>query len=297
MSRVAIIRLPTRMISPDLPGRALLRRMLVRGFSRIFGGDDGIQSLCELAGTSRRIGIKINTIGGRRLSIRPAVAMGLAECLVDTGRRPEDILIWDRTGRELKEAGYDLNTSRSGIRIFGTDARGVGYQSELTSHRHIGSRFSRIQSDWADASISLALLKDHGLAGITAGMKNYFGAIHNPNKYHDDHCDPFVAEVFDAPPVRTRHILSVLDALVVQYHRGPAYHRRWAVPCGTMVFGVDPVAVDAVGWKIIESLRAKAGLPTLREESRSPGYLFTAEKMGLGTASSSVIETVEEELT
>ena len=297
MSRVAIIRLPARMISPDLPGRAVLRRMFVRGFDLISGGDDGRPYLSDIAGNSRRIGIKINTIGGRRLSTRPAVARGLAECLVDIGRRPEDVLIWDRTGRELHEAGYDLNTSRSGIRIFGTDARGVGYQPELTSHRHIGSRFSRIQSEWADASISLALLKDHGLAGITGGMKNYFGAIHNPNKYHDDHCDPFVAEVFDAPPVRTRHILSILDALIVQYHRGPAYHRRWAAPCGAMVFGVDPVAVDAVGWRIVESLRKKAGLPTLREESRSPGYLFTAEKMGLGKASSSGIETVEEELT
>ena len=59
-------------------------------------------------------------------------------------------------------------------------------------------------------------------------MKNYFGAIHNPNKYHDAHCDPHVAEVFDAPPVRSRHRLTVLDALLVQFHKGPAYHPQWA---------------------------------------------------------------------
>ena len=61
--------------------------------------------------------------------------------------------------------------------------------------------------------VSLPVLKDHNLAGVSLGMKNFFGAIHNPNKYHDNHCDPFVAEVFDVPLVRQKHRLTVIDAL------------------------------------------------------------------------------------
>jgi hypothetical protein len=54
------------------------------------------------------------------------------------------------------------------------------------------------------------------------------------------------------------------------------------------------VAADAVGWGIIERLRAAAGLRTLQDEGRAPDYLLTAEKMGLGRSNPASIETVEE---
>ena len=127
-------------------------------------------------------------------------------------------------------------------------------------------------------------------------MKNYFGAIHNPNKYHDSGCDPYVAEVFDAPPVTSRHRLTVLDALTVQFHGAPPSTPRWAARFGGLVFGLDPVAVDASAGRIIERLRAGAGLPTLEAEGRAPKYLATAEKMGLGRSDPAGIELVEEAL-
>jgi uncharacterized protein (DUF362 family) len=172
----------------------------------------------------------------------------------------------------------------------------VGYDAEPFVHRNIASRISAVLTDRVTASVSFAILKDHGLAGVTAGMKNYFGAIHNPNKYHDDHCDPFVAELFDAPPVRTRHRLTVLDALVVQYHRGPAFHAAWAAPAESLIFGTDPVAVDAAGWRLVERLRKEKGLPTLAEEGRPPLYLQTAERLGLGRAAETDIRLLEDEV-
>jgi hypothetical protein len=127
-------------------------------------------------------------------------------------------------------------------------------------------------------------------------MKNYFGAIHNPNKYHDDRCDPFIAQVFDAPPVKARHRLTVIDALAVQFHRGPSYHARWAAKFGGLIFSLDPVAADQAGWRVLERLREEAGLPSLEAEGRRPAYLSTAEKMGLGRTEASVIEAIEEAL-
>ena len=220
--------------------------------------------------------------------------MGLVGCLAAAGLAEKNILVWDRTNRELRDAGYRLTRGSGGPQVFGTDTDGAGYGEELVAHLNIGSLFSRIQVDFATASISLAILKDHGMAGVTAGMKNYFGAIHNPNKYHDGHCDPFVAEVFDSPPVKTKHRLSVLDALVVQYHRGPAFHPQWAERFGGLIFSFDPVAADRVGWALVERFRAAKGLPSLREEGREPSYLATAGRMGLGQADLAAIETVEE---
>jgi len=47
-----------------------------------------------------------------------------------------------------------------------------------------------------DTVINLPTLKDHGIAGMTMAMKNMFGAIHNPNKYHQNTGNPYVADVF-----------------------------------------------------------------------------------------------------
>jgi hypothetical protein len=102
-----------------------------------------------------------------------------------------------------------------------------------------------------------------------------------------------VAEVFDTEIIKKKHKLAILDAIVVQYHRGPSYHSKWAETLGTLIFSLDPVAADYVGWKIMEKLRAKKGLPSLKEENREPAYLKTAENMGLGKADQDKIEIIE----
>lgn len=296
-SRVVIIKSPGVLSRNGVLDGKALAAVFDRGIS-LLGGPEGEEAL--LRGLFKRedtIGIKVNTIGGRALSTRPETAAALVRVLSGAGFADDRIVIWDRTNRELREAGFSLRMNRGkGPRIYGTDSQGVGYSSQLVSHRSIGSLFSLIQSRTVTASVSLAILKDHGLAGVTAGMKNYFGAIHNPNKYHDDNCDPYVAELFETLPIKGKHRLTVIDALRVQYHRGPAYHAAWAEPQGALIFSTDPVAADFTGWQLIERLRARSGLPSLTEEEREPSYIRTASRMGLGQARSADINLIEEVL-
>ena len=277
-------------------GRLKIAEMLSLGFKHLNGAGETGDGLNRLFARGDRIGIKVNTIGGRQISTRPELSLSLAELLIKNGHPARNIVIWDRTNRELREAGYSLSDSSNSLKILATDTAGAGYETEIISHRSIGSLFSTIQTNFVTASISLAILKDHGLAGVTAGLKNYFGAIHNPNKYHDSRCDPFIAELFESSPIKDKHRLSVLDALVVQYHRGPSFHTQWAEQSATLIFSLDPVAADAVGWRLIEELRSKKGLPSLKEEGREPTYLNTAEKLGLGFAGSDSIEVIRDEI-
>lgn len=293
-SRVVIVKGQKLWAADGTADPAVVTRMYARGFARLTGAADDAGAVAALFRAEERVGIKVNTIGGRSISTRPEVALALAGWLAANGLREKNLFVWDRTTRELRGAGYPTGAPREGVKVFGTDADGVGYGPELVSHLDIGSLFSRILTEFVTASISLAVLKDHGMAGVTAGLKNYYGAIHNPNKYHDSGCDPYVAQVFDAPPVRTRHRVSVIDALVVQFHRGPSFHSRWAAKFDGLVFSLDPVAADAAGWTIIERLRAGAGLPSLADEGRAPKYLATAERMGLGRADPAQVETIEE---
>ncbi len=295
-TRVAVIRSPGVLSAAGELNPSQVALMVERGLSRLFGSHEAKEALRLVFKPSDRVGIKINTIAGRLLSTRPEVCLALVTLLTRSGLQEKNIIIWDRSNRELREAGFRLSLDSQRLKVFATDTEGAGYETELISHANIGSLFSTIQTNFVTASISLAILKDHGLAGITASLKNYFGAIHNPNKYHDAHCNPYVAELFDTPPIKNKHRLSILDALRVQYHRGPSFHAQWAEPCGMLIFAVDPVAADSVGWRVIEDLRARKGLPSLEEERRKPEYLSTAEKMGLGVASLKEIQILEDEV-
>jgi len=273
----------------------ILDRMFHQGLCLVTGNNNIKESIHSIFNEREKVGIKINTIGGKKLSTRPEVSLTLANLLCKNGLIPRNVIIWDRTNRELKQAGYRLNQNHNDIQIFGTDTQGVGYHQNLISHLNIGSLFSSIQYQRITSSISLAVLKDHGLAGVTAGMKNYFGAIHNPNKYHDSRCNPYIPELFQTKYIKGKHKISILDALTVQYHRGPSFHAKWAKIHGALIFSLDSVAADFVGWQLIEKLRAEKGLPSLKEEGREPFYLKTAEEMALGTATQNNIQIIETE--
>lgn len=296
MSRVIIVKGKGVLSDSRKINQDKLRQMYQRGLCCLTKKNIPEKALRTLFGKNEKVGIKINTIAGKKLSTLPQVSLELAQVLHSGGIQQKNILIWDRTNRELKAAGYRLNKHGEGVHIFGTDTQDVGYAKTPLSHLQIGSLFSKIQRNIISSSISLAILKDHGIAGVTAGMKNYFGTIHNPNKYHDDHCDPFVAELFDTSFIQKKHRLTILDALVVQYHLGPSFHPHWAEKLETLVFGLDPVATDRVGWSIIEELRSQKKLPSLEKEGRIPSYLFTAQKMGLGKADLDKIEIQEEKV-
>lgn len=295
-AKVAIVTAREALSQDGLPDPKVVLRMLRKGIELLSGGVKAEDFLLNLIPPGNTVGIKINTIGRRALSTLPETSVAFGLWLGKILGQEGQVIIWDRTNEELKDTGYKLSASPDSLRVFGTDSRNVGYQSEPVIHRNIGSLFSRIQAEMVTASISLAILKDHGLAGVTAGLKNYFGAIHNPNKYHDTHCDPYVAELFDCPLIKNKHRLTVIDALRVQYHRGPSYHPQWAEKAQKFIISTDPVAADAVGWQLIEKLRARKGLPSLKEEGREPAYLWTAERLGLGQARLENIEVVEEEV-
>ena len=239
------------------------------------------------------VGLKLNCLAGRPLAPRVEVVEALVRYLAQAGVPEEQILVWDRSDRELQRAGFDIRTDGKGYRCTGTNGL---YDKEVSESRSVGSCFASILSQKITKLINVGVMKDHDLAGVSVGLKNYYGVIHNPNKYHDSNCDPYLADLFEIDLIRKKHRLTILDALRVQYHRGPSYHPQWNEKTNQLIFGFDPVAVDAVGWKLIENLRAKKGLPTLSEERREPTYLQTAENLGLGLAHFDNIEIIEEEV-
>jgi len=243
------------------------------------------------------LAIKVNCLG---YATRPAVALGLAAAIGAIGLAPGKTIVWDRLNRELAARGYTLQArgagAGGGVRCFGTDelsGRGNwGYTAEVLTSGATGSLISRIVTDEATALVSASILKDHNLAGLTGALKNFFGAIHNPNKYHDNGCDPFIADACAQEPIRRRLRLTVCDATWPQYHGGPAPRRQWQWPYGGLILSTDPVAVDAVARDLLERRRAAAGMKSLADEERPVRHLASAQVRGLGTADLARIEVI-----
>jgi uncharacterized protein (DUF362 family) len=276
---------------PDEHG-ALLRKLLDAAMQKLTAAPDAATAWRQLFTPKDRIGLKVNTLG---LTTQPVVVDAIVVGLRQAGVPAENIIIWDRFDSELSKAGYKLNKSGSGVQCRGTDAErvGSGYQEKVETSGQIGSSFSKIIAEDVDVVISVPVLKDHNLAGVTLGMKNFYGAIHNPNKYHDQNCDPYIVDVVSHRFIAKKWRLTICDGVRAQYNGGPAAHPGFAWPFGGLLVGRDFVAVDAVGADLLDARRKEAGMKSLAEENRPPKYLATAVARGLGEADLRKIERIE----
>ncbi|MBW2459628.1 MAG: DUF362 domain-containing protein, partial [Deltaproteobacteria bacterium] len=127
-------------------------------------------------------------------------------------------------------------------------------------------------------------LKDHAICGYTGALKNItHGATFNPQHFHKHGASPQIAHLYAQDVVKSRVVLHVKDAYQVIYDGGPVdtlAHRR--IPYESIYVSTDPVALDVMGWKVVEQLRKDNGLPTLKAASREPTYLEIASQLGLG---------------
>jgi hypothetical protein len=293
-SRVVVIRHEALAAEGQGPAPERVRELLDEAVKTLTADAKAADAWARWFKPTDRVGIKVNCLG---YVTRPTVALATVAGLGAIGLAPQQTIIWDRTNAELRSAEYDLRSaSGKAPRCFGTDALGdrgnAGYGSEIVTSGGIGSFYSRIVTDEATALVSACVLKDHNLAGLSCAMKNFFGAIHNPNKYHEGGCDPFIADVCAAPPIRDHLRLVVCDALRPQYRGGPAKCLQWQWAYGGLIVSTDPVALDRVALEILEKKRAAAGLKPLEAEKRPARYLASAQARGLGTADLAAIEVV-----
>ena len=272
------------------------RRMLGlvdRAMQALFDRDRAAEAWKKLVRPGDVVGLKVNTLGGRGISTNRELVEAVCERLKEAGIRAGDIVVWDRDTAELERGGFHISTGGDRVQCFGTDR--VDYEPELSAWGTVGSRVSNILTQRTNVLINLPVLKDHDGAGVTIGMKNMYGAIHNPNKYHPDGCNPYIADLNMLPEIRTRLRLTICDCTTAMYDGGPAYKPERSWQMNAVMAATDPVALDYTGWQTIERKRAEKGLKTLAAEERAPKYIATAadSEHRLGICDAKRISVVE----
>ena len=284
-SKVVIARDPMLRGSSSSPESARVLKLLDRGVPP--------EMWKTLFKPTEVVGLKVNCLAGRGISTSVVLVDAIIERLQQSGVPAKNIVVWDRLDSDLERAGFHVGLAKSGIRYLGNDTS--GYEDDLLVFGAVGSLMSKTLTRVCDAVINLPVLKDHGIVGATMALKNLFGAIHNPNKYHPNLGDPYVADVYMLPPIRQKVRLHICDGLTAQYEGGPSFMPQWTWPYNGLLVSRDPVALDQTAWQILERKRAEKKLTSLKEAKREPRYIATAADSNhrLGTNDPAQIEVQE----
>ena len=257
------------------PDRAIIKQMLDMAVPEALGAQSPDSAWKMLFKPTDTVGIKVNCIAPM-IPTHPELAYAIADSLIGIGVPSEQIIIWDRDDRELTTSGYKINADGPGIKCYGTKPR-FGYGEELVVSRSVGSRISKILSRQCTATVNAPVLKDHNIAGLSMSLKNYFGAIENPNKFHGNNCDPFVADLYMSSHIKEKNKLIICDAINVLFEGGPTdYKPRYVWNYNGLIIGTDPVAVDQIALMLLEEKRVSSGLPPLADVGRPAKYINTA---------------------
>jgi hypothetical protein len=160
----------------------------------------------------------------------------------------------------------------------------MGYcmpEHSLRDDRRYRSHLSAVVTRLCNKIINIPVLKDHRSAGVTVclknlshGMNNNVARSHIPTVVHGftgqsrgeigpNQCNTFIPQAASHHVLRQKATLHICDGLIGVYEGGPGC---WNPTWGTwrhkgLFFGTDPVAMDHVGWDIIDTQRALQHLP------------------------------------
>jgi uncharacterized protein (DUF362 family) len=220
-SRLVLARDPRLRPSGKSLDRDRVAELLDRAMQTYYDSDDPVEPWRKLVRPGEVVGLKVNCLSGRGNSTTPELVDAVCERLQQAGVPAENIVIWDRLNKDLEKGGFKIAYKGRGVRCFGNDA--TGFEDELSTFGEVGSLVCRTMTRACDCVINMPVIKDHSIAGITVSLKNMFGAIHNPNKYHLNLGDPYVPDVYNLPEIRNKIRLIICDATTIQYEGGPSY--------------------------------------------------------------------------
>lgn len=266
------------------------------------------------------VGIKVSTGGGPTSGTHPAVVDAIVTGLRAAGVPANRIIVWDKNYGDLIAAGFRPDAANYRLRwidaasgydpdailtapvlgklIWGDSkfgrrdlARKVDLLSggdQLSSQ----SFYAKVLSKEVTKVINVPSLQDSFLTGINGALASMtIQNIDNWRRFTKEpmYGDPYLAEIYADPVIHDKVVLTILDALYLQFAGGPFSNPNFAVPYHSLFASRDPVAIDATARRLIDEQRAVNKLPSVKDLT---GYLDSAQQMGLGNDDDDQIELV-----
>lgn len=272
----------------------IVGEMMDRGIMKLAGRDSAKEAWKDFVLPDDIVGIKINPLAGKQFSTRRIVVDKIIEGLYGAGVLNNQIVIWDRFEAHLINAGFKINRTDQGVRVYASDSPDVGYDDEVfyetkkdsIVRRENGSkksRYSKIVTRDIDVIINVPVMKHHAMTGVSGCLKNLaFGSVDNTRRFHPSplHGDPAIAEIFDHEILRDKVVLNIVDGLLASFDGGPVYDPKGEWQYGGILMSRDPVALDQVLLQSVGDKREEMELPSI---TRLSNHIRTAWRAGIGT--------------
>lgn len=106
------------------------------------------------------------------------------------------------------------------------------------------------------ALVNVRPIRTHHWSGVGGCLKNHIMFVPNPAAYHEEACSD-LGKIWTYPIIKGKTRLNILSALQPQFYGRGAhfFDRRYVWPYKGLIVGTDPVAVDAVGARLLQLKR------------------------------------------
>lgn len=320
--RVVAVQNPAVLVSGKYQA-AEIQQMVRLGMTNLTGTDGWVDAWRRFFEPGDVVGIKVNPVGQPYVISDATVVREIITGLEAAGVKRRDIVVYDRYRDQFLKAGFDkwlpdgVRTSSAAQEYDGVQQGIKGYDpdhymdmaltlpgysvDDVRARRSYAARFITQE---VNKLVNLPCLKDHQSAGVTLSLKNLsHGLVNNVCRSHSSStlnvCNEFIPSAVSLPVIRNKTILHILDGVKGLYHGGPSARPQFVWEHNTLYFATDPVALDHIGWEVIDAKRVSVGMKKLFEATpdqfstflhRQPEHVEIAGALGLGEWTRSKID-------
>jgi uncharacterized protein (DUF362 family) len=269
------------------PKAEIAKQLLEKAMMEFTGAPNLVEAMKNFIHKDDVVAIKPNGIAGQKgatMATNYELVLPLVEACIALGVPPDKITVYEQFPGFLlgTRVGTKNHALPAGVQT-GTHNNRNHPMQDIRLYQGIPTKYCKFFLD-ATAVIDLTMIKDHSICGYTGTLKNItHGNVDNPHDHHAHNASPQIAVLYNHPIVTSRVRLHVTDAFKVMYDKGPLdKDPKTRIPHGAVYVATDPVAMDTIGWQVVEAERKQRNLKTLAQMKREPRYIKSASELGLG---------------
>ena len=267
------------------------KEMLRRALEELTGQADMAQAAALFVHRDDKVCVKVNGIATEKMGTNKELVLPFIEAMIASGVSPDNITVLEQYGSFLAGTRVSAQNVPKGVKV------SIHQNQDATMDFRVipgtggtQTKFVRALTE-STALINFSLIKDHSICGYTGCLKNMtHGCSINPEAFHGHHASPQIALMAAQDVIKSRMRLHITDGFKVMAHGGPLWKNpQYVLPHEAVYVTTDPVAMDTIGWEIVDKARADFKLRSLTDDRRTPAYIQDAADLGLGIADRSAI--------
>jgi hypothetical protein len=264
------------------PKEDVAKQMLERVMTELTGEASLEKAVARFFHKDDKVAIKVNGIAGQKgqtMATNKELVLPFIDALLAMGIPPANVWVYEQyymTGCRID----DKNLPK-GVKCY-NHGNGQATMDDIVVGG-IKTKFTKYLTD-ATAVANFSLIKDHGICGYTGLLKNMtHGSNINPQDFHAHTAAPQIAHLYAQDAIKSRVRLNITDGYKIMYEGGPIDRRPDCRPPHEAIYAcTDPVAMDTLGYHLVDKLRQEKGMKTLADAKRAASYIQQAAELGLG---------------